>query len=430
MGIDKKWEIHNLNSVNLRGDDDVTRSMDTFLNLFIIIWATTLISPLKNIGLLYPILFTLSFIILLAFSRHILKKSFVEELWQINLFAIVSLILLGFFVFGLIDTVGLCYGLKKPVIEFIKVIILTIFALYSLWNLLFNRNFILYDLLYRFRLKIKLITIEENLSPFAPLIDEFERIILGLNRNSVSGKEEKFDDSIIFFWIRKDKEKSRERSINQFIPYLSLITVLFVLKEKSYKFVAIIGAYFSFVGILFIVYYTYLIEKLEHLDYLQSVDILQSSATISVSTIILLIFWYLITIYNIYNLIDISKYLKRVNKTARRAKIKKEFNFSKGYSNILETFDRDNALYIYDYTFDKYQQVDSNFLSKNLNSSKRLVDKNIAALITIIISMVLVVFVEITANGIFQTIVQNKNSTNKAGNTTKDKGYKRWEIKQ
>ena len=405
MGADKKWEIHNLNSINLQGDDDVTRSVDTFLNIFIVIWASYLISPFKNNSYFYPILFTLSLVAIVLASWYILKESFKEELQQVNLFVILSILLIGISVFGLenqlLETINILlikcdiFTSEAQNEEIIMAGFLILIVFYSFWHLLFNRNFILYDMLYKYRLKIKLITIEENLSPFSPLINEFERIILGLNRNNASKKEENFDDSIIFFWIRKDKEKSRESSVKQFIPYLSLITILFVLKEKSYKFVAIIGAYFSLVGLLFIVFHTYMMEKLKY------IHLLQNSATISTITIFLLVMWYLFTIYSIYDLIDISKYLKRVNKTARRARLKKEFNFTKGYRAILDTFDRDNAVYIYDHTFDKYQQIDGRFLSINLNSSKRLVDKNIAALVTIIISMVLVVFVEITANGIF-----------------------------
>ena len=423
MGVYKKWEIHNLNSINLQGEDDVTRSVDTFLNIFIILWATTLTTSFKIFFM--PIFLFLIIVITIAwyfynrsssknpcFSKYIVTiliknpkstiKNFLdklcspsmkEEFRQVTTFTKISLILIT--ILSTIETINIVFNFLGSRFYMLEITILSVISFYSLWHLLFNRNFILYDMLYKFRLKIKLITIEEKLSPFSPLIEEFEKIILGLNRNNKSGKEESFDDSLIFFWIRKDRDRSRERSINQFIPYLSLITILFVLKEKSYKFVAIIGTYFSLVGLLFIIFYTFMVEKLKDLH------MLEDSASISVLTMTLLVLWYLFTIYSIYDLIDISKYLKHVNKTARRAKIKKDFNFTKGYRAILDTFDRDNAVYIYDYTFDKYQQVDGGFLAKNLNSSKRLVDKNIAALVTIIISMVLVVFVEITANGIF-----------------------------
>ncbi len=426
MSLDKRWEIHDLNKIDLQGEDDVTKSVDTLANLFILIWSTILISPV-SINSLFSLYF-LSFLLILLlawlltkenstqllkhytqngnfnlninliniFNKYrkkfllILKKSnFIQELKHINH-------LTHFFLLTLTLII-----LFKPQSELSNrlpieyLIYIAVAALYSILQLISNRNFILYDLLYKYRLNIKLITIEENLSPFSPLITQFERIILGLNRNTNTKEEIDFSNSIIFFWIRKDKEIDRERSVKQFIPFISLITILFVLKEKSYKFVAVIGAYFATIGLLFITFYSFMIEQL-----IKNYGC--NSAVISSITILALLAWYLLTIYNIYKLIDINRYLKRINSVSRRAKIKSDFNFSKGYQNLLDIFDRDNAMYIYDYIVDKYQYVNGDFLFKTLSQSKKFIDKNIGTLITIIISMVLVVMVEITANGIFQ----------------------------
>ncbi len=385
MGLDKKWEVHDISSVHLQRNEDVTKSLDTFLHFFIILWATLFIAPLRCENLYFFMAYLVSLVVLLLLSWMMLKDAFLQELFHLNAIIVISLILLGTF-------------FLLPLKDSIKIILIALLSLYSFLQLLFNRNFILYDLLYRFRLKIKLITIEENLSPFSPLITQFERIILGLNKNTTSLKDFDLQEGTIFFWIRKDKQKSKERSISEFIPFLSLITILFVLKEKSYKFVAIVGTYFSLVGIMFISFHTYLLEKLRILH------ILNDNTTIAVITIFFLVLWYLLTIYNIYGLIDMSKYIKQVNAIARRARIKKDFNFAKGFGAILETFERDNAVYIYDCLFDKYLHVNAAFLSQNLNMSRRLVDRNIAVLITVVISMVLAVFVEITANGVFQYI--------------------------
>ncbi len=382
MGLDKRWEIKDLNSINSRDNKEVTKSLTTFTQLFIMLLAILLVSPYEIDSMQKGIIYLLLLMLFFIANWYILKKNFFYEVLYMDKGVLFSFVLVSILFFTQIDKM--------------KIFFLNIVIFYIFFQLLFNRNFILYDLLYKFRLKIKLITIEENLSPFSPLITQFERIILGLNKNSVSNYKLDLNEGIIFFWIRKDKQKSKERSINDFIPFLSLITILFVLKEKSYKFVAIVGTYFSLLGVLFISYYTFLLEKLK------AINILNDNTTIAVITIFLLVLWYLLTIYNIYSLIDMSKYIKEVNKIAKKAKIKKDFNFSKGFASILETFERDNAVYIYDCLFDKYLHVNGEFLFQHLNLSKRLVDRNIAVLITVVISMVLAVFVEITANGVFQ----------------------------
>ncbi|HGZ70667.1 MAG TPA: hypothetical protein ENK74_04650 [Nitratifractor sp.] len=441
MSRDREWEIHNLNNIDLHGEDDVTNTLETIANVLIVLWS---IAPLSLVGknfhylvistifslllFLTPSIYTFSsqretFALLKEKIHNVLTRraTLLRCKYLLSYLRDASNFFKGLFfkeitkelrvstLWLLIATFLATWIVYRPP-ELIKdyrydILFFLLSASYGLIRLLFNRNFILYELLYRYRLKIKLITIEENLSPFSPLLNEFENIISGLNRNSKkTNKENYFEDSIIFFWIRKDKAKSRERSVQQFIPFLSLVTILFVLKEKSYKFVALVGVYFSLVGLLFITFHTYMLQEVVkefHCDH----------ATVSIFTITALVIWYLLTIYNIYNLIDISKYLKRINQTSRRMRLRKEFNFNKSYSTILETFDRDNAIYIYDYIFDKYLHVDSNFLSLNLNFSKRYVDRNIASLITIIISMVLVVFVEITANGVFQSNDINKTTT-------------------
>jgi hypothetical protein len=440
MSRDREWEIHNLNNIDLHGEDDVTNTLETIANVLIILWS---IAPLSLIGknLLYLTISTIFSLLLFltpyfyTIYNHRETFALLKEKAHNVLAGRATLLRFKYLLSYLQDTLNFFESLRKEITKELRVstgrlliatflttwivylfpvliaeyrydiLFFLLSASYGLIRLLFNRNFILYELLYRYRLNIKLITIEENLSPFSPLLNEFEKIISGLNRNSKNiYRENNFEDSIIFFWIRKDKAKSRERSVQQFIPFLSLVTILFVLKEKSYKFVALVGVYFSLVGLLFITFHSYMLQEVVkefHCDH----------ATVSIFTITALVIWYLLTIYNIYNLIDISKYLKRINQTSRRMRLRKEFNFNKSYSTILKTFDRDNAIYIYDYIFDKYLHVDSNFLSLNLNFSKRYVDRNIASLITIIISMVLVVFVEITANGVFQSNDINKTTT-------------------
>jgi len=427
MGIDKEWEVHHLNNIDLKGEDDVTNSTNTFIHIFIIIWATLLTISLHNRPFIMLLFYSISLIFLITLiytitdtntirpfkyciqlikKRYLNKKiglhalfirckkclitslkesNFLKELQQID-----ALTSFSFWTLTLI-------AVAIPFIRINNVIYLfalTIISILSFIKLLNNKNFILYDILYKYRLKIKLITIKEDLSPFSPLLTQFERILLGLNSKNLSKKRIDFRNSIVYFWIRKDKEKNRERSLQQLIPFISLITILFVLKEKSYRFVAIIGAYFSFIGILFIINFTYFIHQF-------SAICTSDKATITIITILSLTLWYLMTIYNIYRLLDINRYLQKINDVSRRAKIKSNFNFDKGYQSFLEIFDRDNAIYIYDYIVDKYQYVDSKFLLKNLALSKRLIEKNIGTLITIIISMVLVVMVEITANGVF-----------------------------
>jgi len=358
--IDKKWSINELSDVDLKGDLDVTNFGATVIYMLIVILVTFEVSPFYNSLMPIP-KFLINY-------NNPYFNAFVEYCSQHYSF-----------------------------ILFIEII----FAVIALIKLTFNRNFILYNMLYNWLLKIKIITIEDNLSPFNKLIIEFEKIIWGINKNNNSQEDINLQDKIIFFWIRKDKDKSRKHSIEQLVPFLSLIVILFTLKEKSYKLVVAIGAYYAIIGLLYVTFITYIIQilKIWHIDI----------ATLSVITMFTFIIWYILTIYNAFKLVDIDRYIKTINKSARRAYIKEGFNFSKAYSSILDIFDRDNAIYIYDNTTDKYQQVDSNFLQTNLRLSKKFIDKSIGTLITAIISILLVVFVEISANGVFGAL--DKNST-------------------
>jgi len=109
--------------------------------------------------------------------------------------------------------------------------------------------------------------------------------------------------------------------------------------------------------------------------------------------------------------VDIDKYLKLINKEARIAHNKNNFNFGKGYSDIIKTFDKDNVIYIYDYRLDKFQIVDKKFLFNNLKRSKYYIEKSIGTMIALILSIILVVFVEIFANGIFQNLNNSVSSS-------------------
>jgi len=356
--IDKKWSIHELKKINLQGENDVTNFYFTLLYFFVVILVIIQISPFYN---------------------HIPIPDFLVNFHNKNFDAFLNFCMQHY-----------------SIILYIEIL----FAIIALIKLTFNRNFILYDMLYKWLLHIKLITIEDNLSPFEKLITEFEKIILGINKNH-NKKKKNIDlkDKILFFWIRKDKDKSRERSIEQLVPFLSLIVILFTLKEKSYRLVVAIGAYYAIIGILYVAFITYIIQILKIWHY----DI----ATLSIVTMFLFIVWYILTIYNAFKLVDIDKYIKTINNSARRAVQKEDFNFKNSYSTILQVFDRDNAIYIYDNRIDKYQQVNSDFLRTNLNLSKKYIDRSIGTLITAIISILLVVFVEISANGIFGTIDTN-----------------------
>jgi len=356
--IDKKWSIHELKKINLQGENDVTNFYFTLLYFFVVILVIIQISPFYN---------------------HIPIPDFLVNFHNKNFDAFLNFCMQHY-----------------SIILYIEIF----FAVIALIKLTFNRNFILYDMLYKWLLHIKLITIEDNLSPFEKLITEFEKIILGINKNH-NKKKKNIDlkDKILFFWIRKDKDKSRERSIEQLVPFLSLIVILFALKEKSYRLVVAIGAYYAIIGILYVAFITYIIQILKIWHY----DI----ATLSIVTMFLFIVWYILTIYNAFKLVDIDKYIKTINNSARRAVQKEDFNFKNSYSTILQVFDRDNAIYIYDNRIDKYQQVNSDFLRTNLNLSKKYIDRSIGTLITAIISILLVVFVEISANGIFGTVDTN-----------------------
>jgi len=279
-------------------------------------------------------------------------------------------------------------------------------ALYLFNKLIFNKNFILYDILYSYVLKIKLITIESNLSPFRPTSTELERIVYGHNKN-YTNKEQldiDFKNSIVLFWIRKNKRMYKELLSKKTLPYLSLIILLYSLKERPFKLLSVIGAYFLAIGLLYMIFMLFFIEQIKcnyHID----------SATVSFITILFFIIWYAMTIYSAFQILNIDKYIEVINKYTRENNYSKDsFRKAKRYESILKTFDRDSAIYLYDYPLDEYSEINSCYLKKELIRSKKYVEKNIGALITIVISIILVVFVEITANGIFQNCNWNKKT--------------------
>jgi len=147
--VDKRWKIWYLKDINLKGDSDVTNTRSTTVYVFLLIILILLLAFPPNADYLFNKIVTIILLlsILLIFYKLILR----------------------------------------------------------------NKNFILYDYLYEFLLKINIVTIEDALSPTIPLIEEIEKILTGVNRSFINEEAAKpnFTKGITFFWIRKDKLKLR-----------------------------------------------------------------------------------------------------------------------------------------------------------------------------------------------------------------------------
>ena len=332
--IDKKWKIHELKDIDLKGESDVTNT-----------WST------------------------------------------LGLIGVISILLLLFYFFP---------PKENNLINQILLIGITLFLLRIFYILTYkNKNFILYDLLYLHFLKIKIVTIEDPLTPTIPAIEEIEKIITKGNQNCETPKKDNkcpdLQNGVTFFWIRKDRLENQKRDIKYFIPYLSLIITLYALKEKSLRLISIIGLYFVTIGLLYITFTLLLIRYLKgvyHIDNFIS----------GVVLIILLALWYTLTIRSALKVVSIEGYLTHINKEVRRAYIRKFTKIGKGYEQIIKSFVKESAVYIYDYTIDKYQLVDKKFLNQKLKKNHKFITKSVSTIITAIISVIFMLFVETSAN--------------------------------
>jgi len=337
--LDKKWTIHQLKYINTKGDVDVTKGWKTFSYFF---------------------------------------------------FLLITLILL--------KTNTLDYLTKSTLLSTALLASFAIILFYKLLNK--SRNFLLYNIFYAKALKINVITIDDNLSPYEPTTKELERILIGENKNCLNCPDNfTLIDKITFFWIRKDKERDNRRPIEHFIPYLSLIVILYALKEKSFKLVSVIGGYFAVVG-LFFVYFVYLL--IYQLKYINHNTL--SYPTISIIGIAMLILWYLQTTHVALKMVNPETYIRVINKMTRRLTLQSGVQIGKSYNAILENYDKESAVYIYDYSVDQYLYIDKKFLSKYLKKSHELIAKSVGALLTLVISTALLVFVEFAVNTVFQNV--------------------------
>jgi uncharacterized membrane protein YqjE len=283
---------------------------------------------------------------------------------------------------------------------FLGITFSTSIILYSFYSLIVkNRNFILYDIFYSHALNIKIVTIDDNLSPFTPISQELEKIIIGRNDNQKSKKIDNqlsLKDNILFFWIRKNRDEdfNEEEREERFKPFLSLIIILFALKEKRFKLISVVGIYFTIVGFLFTTYMLLYINVIANHYNL-------SDTWIAIILIFFLLYWYIWTVYSAVKMVSIDTYLDNINQEIRRPYLRKEIQLGDSYQQIIDAFHEDNAIYIYDYHLDKYQLIDDKYLYKNLPKRRKLVKKSIGILLTVLISAVFFLFLEISNNVVF-----------------------------
>jgi hypothetical protein len=69
MSRDREWEIHNLNNVNLQGEDDVTNTHETIANFLIVTWSIIPLTPIGDNIFWILLFFILS--LFLFFAPHI-----------------------------------------------------------------------------------------------------------------------------------------------------------------------------------------------------------------------------------------------------------------------------------------------------------------------------------------------------------------------
>jgi len=267
-----------------------------------------------------------------------------------------------------------------------------------------NKNFILYDFLYQHLLKVKIVTIEDPIYPTVPVLEEIEKIIIQNNKNCITPDKESdcpnLQNGITFFWIRKDRQKNQERDIKYFIPYLGLIMILYALKEKSLKLITTIGSYFVTIGLLYI---AFVLLFIRYLKVVYQID----NFFLGIILITSLALWYTLTIHSALKIVSIEGYLKHINREVRRANIRKYIEIGKGYEQIINSFVKESAVYIYDYTIDKYQLVDKKFLYQKLKQNHKFIARSVGTVITTIISVVFMLFVETAANIISSDIDVN-----------------------
>ena len=256
-----------------------------------------------------------------------------------------------------------------------------------------SKQAVLHDIFYNLILKIKLVTINDYLSPFIPVSQEMGKILTGENKNSKNSSVD-FKDKIIFFWIRKDREKGQKREVKHFIPYISLITILYALKDKSFKLITTLGVYFTTVGTIFLINVIYSIDFLYNKYKI-------SNNIIGIILIISLLLWYLATLYSALRIIGMDIYIKDINSKVRKASLREKIDLNSGFKQLIDNFDKKNAVYIYDWRLDKYQLVDRDFLEENLNKNEELTSKSISFLITAIISVIFVVFIDVGIGTVF-----------------------------
>ncbi len=207
--------------------------------------------------------------------------------------------------------------------------LISIAILYSFYLLIVkNRDFILYDIFYTQALKIKILTITDDLSPFTPITQELEKIIIGRNRNQEKSTQENrlLKDKILFFWIRKniDKSLNNEERKKIFRPFLSLIIILYALKEKRFKLIGVIGIYFTIIGFFFTSYSLIFLESIANLYEL-------SDTWVAIILISFLLYWYIWTIYSSVKLVSIDTYLDNINQEIRRPYLRKKIQLGDSY---------------------------------------------------------------------------------------------------
>lgn len=331
--VNKKWKVWHLKDIDLSGDSDVTNTRATIVLILLLIVLTSVF--------IYP----------------------PDATNSINTAITVTL--------------------------FITIIAIFYKLIYR------NKNFILYDFLYTYLLKINIVTIEDSLNPAIPALEEIEKILTQRNKNciNINGNREcpNLQKGITFFWIRKDRQQNQNRDIKYFIPYLGLIMILYALKEKSLKLISTIGFYFVAIGMLYITF-VYLFIRM-----LKGVYGLDNFYTAIASTMLLAI-WYIVTIYSALKVVSIEEYINHINREVRRAYSRKFNKIGKGYEQIVKSFEKENAVYIYDYTIDKYQIVNRDFLYQKLKRNPKFITKSVGTVITTIISVIFMLFVETSAN--------------------------------
>jgi len=286
---------------------------------------------------------------------------------------------------------------------FVTLTLFVLFIMFPFYLLISdNRNFILHDIFYTQLLKIKIVTIDDNLSLFTPVTQELEKIIIGRNGNQKGSSHKKENEElplknkISFFWIRKNKKEKLDEEVRErtFRPFLHLIMILFALKEKRFKFISVIGVYFTLVGVFYISLVLLFMEKI--------VNIYDLSDTSSALILILfLFFWYLLTIYSILQMVSLNNYMYFINEEVRRPYLRKKVKLGENYQQVLDFFQEESAVYIYDYDLDKFQLIDSKYFRKNLPKMRKLVEKSVGTLLTVLISVVFMVFLEISTNVVF-----------------------------